>query len=147
MGKSVAEGMQKGFEEMTQTSRSQPDVTPQRQETAGTSETREQIEAEDLQKNRLETTQMGVVQPEITPQKQETSVIDEKAKRELFLKDNIVRLAEVEFPDNKGILWNILSFDHKAHLTYIEVEPTPATLEYHVINLSYPLKILKYRVL
>ena len=57
-------------------------------------------------------------------------MISEQTKRELFVKDNIVRLAETEFPDNKGIQWNILGFEHNAHLTYVEVEPIPATVGY-----------------
>lgn len=89
--------------------------------------------AEDLQKGLQEMTQTGEVKPDIMPQKQETAAtneISEPAKREAFLKDNIVRLAETEFPNNKGIQWNILSFEHKAHLTYVEVEPAPATVGY-----------------
>lgn len=81
----------------------------------------------------VEMTQTSEAKTGITPQKQETTVaseVGEHAKREAFLKDNIVRLAEREFPDNKGIQWNILSFEHKAHLSYIEAEPTPATVGY-----------------
>lgn len=80
-----------------------------------------------------EMTQTSEAKTGIPPQKQETTVaseVGEHAKREAFLKDNIVRLAEREFPDNKGIQWNILSFEHKAHLSYIEAEPTPATVGY-----------------
>ncbi|HHT9111607.1 MAG TPA: hypothetical protein ACFYDZ_10690, partial [Candidatus Brocadiaceae bacterium] len=54
----------------------------------------------------------------------------EQTKRELFIKGNIARLAETEFPDNKGIQWNILGFEHKAHLTHVEAEPISATLAY-----------------
>lgn len=61
---------------------------------------------------------------------QETTIISEQAKRELFVKNNIVRLAEAEFPDNKETLWNILSFEHTAHLTCVKVEPTSATVGY-----------------
>ncbi|MDO8142497.1 MAG: hypothetical protein Q6358_13435, partial [Candidatus Brocadiales bacterium] len=39
-------------------------------------------------------------------------------------------LAEAAFPDNKGIQWNIISLEHKAHLSHVEVEPTPATVGY-----------------
>lgn len=46
--------------------------------------------------------------------------------RELFIKNNIVRLAEAEFPDNKGMQWNILSFFHTTHLTCVKVEPEHA---------------------
>ncbi len=80
-----------------------------------------------------EMTQTSEAKTGITPQKQETtatSEVGEHAKREAFLKDNIVRLAERVFPDNKGIQWNILNFEHKAHLSYIEAEPTPATVGY-----------------
>ena len=61
---------------------------------------------------------------------QETTIISEQAKRELFVKNNIARLAEAEFPDNKETLWNILSFEHTAHLTCVKVEPTSATVGY-----------------
>ena len=103
MGKSMAEGMQKGVEAMTQTiatGEAKPDITPQ-------------------------------PKPEIVSHpKPETAFVNEAAKREAFLRENIVRLAEAEFPDNKGIQWNIISIEHKAHLTHVEVEPAPATLGY-----------------
>ena len=130
IGKSITEGMQKGFEELTQTSEATPDITPSQQETTVI---REQTKTEGIQKGLEEMTQTGTAKPDITPPKQETTVtskISEQTKRELFLKDNIVRLADAEFPDNKGIQWNILGFEHKAHLTNVEVEPTPATVGY-----------------
>lgn len=130
MGKSMAEGMQKGFEELPQTSAVTPDITPSQQETTLTPE---QTKTEGIQKDPEEMTQTGTTKPDVTPPKQETTVtneISEQTKRELFVKDNIVRLASAEFPDNKGIQWNILSFEHKTHLTYVEAEPTPATLGY-----------------
>ena len=46
------------------------------------------------------------------------------------MKNNIARLAEAEFPDNKETLWNILSFEHTAHLTCVKVEPTSVTVGY-----------------
>jgi hypothetical protein len=133
MGKSMAEGMQKGPQEMTQTGEVQPDIMPQKQETAIISEANEQNKDQGIQKSTEEIAQASEAKPEITSQKQETAAtneISEPAKREAFLKDNIVRLAETEFPDNKGIQWNILSFEHKAHLTHVEVESTPATVGY-----------------
>jgi len=124
MGKSMAEGMQKGVEVMTQDSEARPDATPspkletaivERTEKAGLEESKQSYE----------------VKPEIiSPLKQETALISEEAKRESYLRDNIVRLAEAEFPDNKGIQWNIISLEHKAHLTYVVVEPNPANLDY-----------------
>src|SRR3989338_7349067 len=124
MGKSMAEGMQKGVEVMTQDSEARPDATPspkletaivERTEKAGLEESKQSYETK----------------PEIiSPLKQETALISEEAKRESYLRDNIVRLAEAEFPDNKGIQWNIISLEHKAHLTYVVVEPNPANLDY-----------------
>lgn len=111
-GKVIEEGIEQGAEEMRKPA------------------------AEDMPKDLQEMTQTREVTPDIKPQTQETAatsvtnVASEQAKREAFLKDNIVRLAEAEFPDNKGIQWNILSFEHKGHLTNVEVEPTPATAGY-----------------
>ena len=67
--------------------------------------------------------------PEITLKSDQT-VTSEQTERESFLRENIVRLAAGEFPDNSGILWTILGFEHKAHLTYVEVEPKPSTVGY-----------------
>jgi len=127
MGKSMAEGMQKGIEGMTQTSASseaKPDPTPQiKSETAAVDQA-EMIGSEEKKES-------AEIKLEIvSPPKQETTFISEEAKRESFLKNNIVRLAEAAFPDNKGIQWNILSFEHKAHLTYVEAEPNPSTVGY-----------------
>ena len=133
MGKSIAEDMQKGLQEMTQTGEAQPDIMPQKQEAAIISEVTEQNKDQGIQKSTEDIMQASEAEPDITPQKQETAAtneVSEPTKREAFLKDNIVRLAETEFPDNKGIQWNILSFEHKAHLTHVEVEPTPATVGY-----------------
>ena len=124
MGKSIAGGMQKGLEVMTQTSEAKPDPTPQIKSETATVDQAEKIGSEEKKES-----------PEIkleivSPPKQETTFISEEARRESFLKDTIVQLAEAEFPDNKGIQWNILSFEHKAHLTHVEAEPTSANLGY-----------------
>ena len=89
-----------------------------------------EIVDEGVQKGVEETTLTSEAKPVITPSKQETTITSEQAKRELFVKNNIARLAEAEFPDNKGTLWNILSFEHTAHLTCVKVEPTSATVGY-----------------
>lgn len=110
LGKAMEEGFKKGMAEI------------------GTSM------AEGMQKGLEEATQTSEEKPDISPQKQETTAstgAGEQTKRELFLKENFARLAETEFPGNTGILWNILSFEHKAKLTYIEAEPTS-------VNLGYP---------
>ena len=125
--KAMAENIQEDIEETTQTSEVKPDIAPPKQETAGISE---QTKVEGLQKDTGETTQTSEVKPNIVQPKQETTFVSEEAKRESFLKENITRLAETEFPDNKGIQWNIISLEHKAHLTYVIVEPNPATLDY-----------------
>ncbi len=127
MGKSMAEGMQKGIEGMTQTSASseaKPDPTPQIKSETATVDQAEKIGSEE----KKESTEIKL--EIVSPPKQETTFISEEAKRESFLKNNIVRLAEAAFPDNKGIQWNILSFEHKAHLTYVEAEPNPSTVGY-----------------
>ncbi|MEK6737336.1 MAG: hypothetical protein AABY74_01560, partial [Planctomycetota bacterium] len=56
------------------------------------------------------------------------NLLSEPRTREPYLKETIGRLAEKVFPDNKGIRWNIISFDHKAHLTHTEAEPLQADL-------------------
>ncbi|NUO08819.1 MAG: hypothetical protein HUU08_09110 [Candidatus Brocadia sp.] len=125
--------MQKDFEETTQPEESKPDVAPPQQETSVISEKSEQTETEGTQKDTEEMTRTDEAEPDIAAPKQETTVsseISEQTKRELFVKENIVRLAEAEFPDTKGIQWNIISFEHKAHLSKVEVEPTPATVGY-----------------
>ena len=126
MGKSIAGGMQKGLEVMAQTSatsEAKPDITPQLKSETTIVEQTKKIGLE-------ESKQISETKPDITPTKQEPAMINEPSKRESFLRDNIVRLAETEFSDNKGIQWNILSFEHKAHLTYVEAEPTSANLGY-----------------
>ena len=124
MGKSMAGSMQKGLEVITQTSEAEPDITPQpKLETT--------IVGEAEKTGLEEPKQSTAMKPEIvSPPKQETTFISEEARRESFLKDNIVQLAEAEFPDNKGIQWNILGFEHKAHLTHVEAEPNPSTVGY-----------------
>lgn len=127
MGKSMAEGMQKGVEAMTQTietGEAKPDITPQpKPETT--------IVGQAGKTGLEEPKQSDEMKPEIvSPPKPETAFVSEEAKRESYLRDNIVRLAEAEFPDNKGIQWNIISIEHKAHLTHVEAEPVPANLGY-----------------
>ena len=124
MSKSMAGGMQKGLEVMTQTSEAKPDPTPQIKSETATVDQAEKIGSEE----KKESTEIKL--EIVSPPKQETTFISEEARRESFLKDNIVRLAEAAFPDDKGIQWNILSFEHKAHLTYVEAEPTSANLGY-----------------
>lgn len=127
MGKSIAGGMQKGLEVMAQTSatsEAKPDITPQLK-----SETATVVQAKKIgSEEKKESTEIKL--EIVSPPKQETTFISEEARRESFLRNNIVRLAEAEFPDNKGIQWNILSFEHKAHLTYVEAEPISANLGY-----------------
>ncbi len=127
MGRSATEDIQKGIAEMTLTDTAKPDSTLPQQEKAVVSE---QNEAEGIQINPEEKKQTSEEKPGITPPKPEASGISEPAGREVFLKDNIARLAEAEFPDNKGIQWNILSIEHKAHLANVEAEPVPPTLAY-----------------
>ena len=123
MGKSMAEGMQKGVEVMTQDSDAIPDATPSPKSETTILDQTKKIGLE-------ESKQISETEPDITPTKQEPAMINEPSKRESYLRDNIVRLAEAEFPDNKGIQWNIISLEHKAHLTYVVVEPNPANLDY-----------------
>jgi len=154
MGKSMAEGMQKGVEVITQTGESKPDIVPPQQETVivdqpdkkGLEESKQssEVKPDVITSQKQETAMVGQTEKkgleevkqtgesklDTIPPKPEAAFVSEEAKREAFLKDNIVRLAEAEFPDNKGIQWNIISLEHKAHLTYVVVEPNPANLDY-----------------
>lgn len=50
--------------------------------------------------------------------------------REAAIRERIVAMAEDTFPDNVGQEWPILGFEHRGHLTFVEVEPKPATVGY-----------------
>lgn len=130
--KALAAGMQKGLQEMQQSvGDTQANITPPKQETTVITEIDKQTE------------EAGAAHQDVMPEKHETADIaaaSEPAQRESFLKENIVRLAEKEFPDQKGLQWNIVSFEHKAHLTYAEVEPTPPTIGYPRIKLAVSFK-------
>ncbi len=135
MGRSLAEGMQKGFEETLQASGTKLEIEPQKQGTATVCGSGEEARSGNIQKGAQEMVQQqgDGTNPDLPHRGQDAGVsreISEQARRELFLKDNILRLAETEFPNNKGIQWNILGFEHKAHLTHVEVEPVPANLDY-----------------
>ena len=126
MGKSMTEGMQKGVEVMTQDSEALPDATPSPKSETTILDQTKKIGLE-------ESKQISETEPDITPTKQEPAMINEPSKRESYLRDNIVRLAEAELPENKGIkgiLCNIIRLEHKAHLIYAVVEPNPANLDY-----------------
>ena len=164
MGKSMAEGMQKGVEVMTQTGESKPDIVPPQQETVivdqpdkkGLEESKQssEVKPDVITSQKQETAMVGQTEKkgleevkqtgesklDTIPPKPEAAFVSEEVKREAFLKDNIVRLAEAEFPDNKGIQWNIISLEHKAHLTYVVVEPNPATLDYPRFKFSVSFK-------
>lgn len=127
------ESVQGDIRETAQMSDVKSEVTPVKQDVATTNEMSGQARVENIQKDAEGTMQtIGSKSDVPLPKQEETaaSEINEQAKRELFLKDNIARLAESEFSDKKGIRWNILSFEHKAHLTHVEVEPAPASLDY-----------------
>lgn len=129
----ASEGMPKAFHETSQTNEVKSDITLPKEEIAVANEGSAQTKIKDIQKSAEEKTQTVGEEPAVTPPKLETAVIgeiSEQTKRELFIKGNITRLAEAEFPDNKGIQWNILGFEHKAHLTYAEAEPVSVTLAY-----------------
>lgn len=115
------------IQEMPQASDTQADTIPAKQEsTVVTTEIDKQSEVVGSQKDAGKTKQAGEA--------------GSPAQREAFLKENIARLAEAEFPDQKGLQWNILSFEHKAHLTYAEAEPTPSTLGYPRIKFAVSFK-------
>lgn len=122
-----AKAMATAIQEIPQASDTQADTIPAKQEsTVVTTEIDKQSEVVGSQKDAGKTKQAGEA--------------GSPAQREAFLKENIVRLAEAEFPDQKGLQWNILSFEHKAHLTYAEAEPTPSTLGYPRIKFAVSFK-------
>lgn len=88
---------------------------------------------ESIQKGSETAMQASEPKADAAPPKQDAAVanlLSEPRTREPYLKEAIGRLAEKVFPDNKGIRWNIISFDHKAHLTHTEAEPLQADLGY-----------------
>lgn len=62
------------------------------------------------------------------------------AEREKYLRDNIAKISQENFPDNLRNTWKILNFTHKETQTYIEVEPEPKDVGYdkfiYVMNYS-----------
>ena len=93
----------------------------------------EEKKVESIQKGSETAMQASEPKTDVTPPKQDAAVanlLSEPRTREPYLKEAIGRLAEKVFPDNKGIRWNIISFDHKAHLTHTEAEPLQADLGY-----------------
>ena len=56
--------------------------------------------------------------------------------REAYLRSNIVTLAEGEFPDDTGLEWLVHGFDHQGDLSFVEVEPKPATVGYPRFKLA-----------
>ncbi|MBI5307769.1 MAG: hypothetical protein HZB37_05420, partial [Planctomycetes bacterium] len=88
---------------------------------------------ESIQKGSETANQASEPKTDAVPPKQDVAVdnlLSEPRTREPYLKEAIGRLAEKVFPDNKGVRWNIISFDHKAHLTHTEAEPLQADLGY-----------------
>jgi len=86
---------------------------------------------ESIQKGSETAKQTSEPKVDAAPQKQDATVanlLSDPRTREPYLKEAIGRLAEKVFPDNKGIRWNIISFDHKAHLTHTEAEPLQVDL-------------------
>ena len=59
-----------------------------------------------------------------------TEVKNMETERESHLRENIVSIAGEEFPDDTGLEWVIHGFEHKDHLTFVEVEPRPDTVGY-----------------
>lgn len=132
-----------GIQEMPQTNDTQAEIMPKQESAAVTTESDKQSVVVGSQTDTGKTKQTGEAHQDTMQQKQETAAIDESgspAQREKFLKENIARLAEAEFPDQKGLQWNILGFAHKAHLTYAEAEPTPATPGYPRIKFAVSFK-------
>ena len=74
--------------------------------------------------------ELPVESPTKTVPKQWNETKEPNPSREDYLRQNIVSLAEEEFPDNIGLEWNIIGFMHKEHLTYVEVVPNSDTVGY-----------------
>ena len=63
-----------------------------------------------------------------TPQATEETAESATQKKDRILRrrlptENIVAMAEEQFPDDTGLEWEIHGFDHQEHLTFVEVEP------------------------
>ncbi len=93
----------------------------------------EEKKVESIQKGAETAKQASEPTADVAPSKQDATVanlLSEPHTREPYLKEAIGRLAEKVFPDNKGLRWNIISFDHKTHLSHTEAEPLQADLGY-----------------
>ena len=91
----------------------------------------EEKKVESIQKGSETVKQASEPKADAAPPKQDAAVanlLSDPFTREPYLKEALGRLAEKVFPDNKGIRWNIISFEHKAHLTHTEAEPLEADL-------------------
>lgn len=51
-------------------------------------------------------------------------------EKEIFIRENIVDLAEESFPDSVGLAWIIHQIQHKDATTYVEIEPDPPEAGY-----------------
>jgi hypothetical protein len=49
---------------------------------------------------------------------------------ENLVRENIVRIAETQFPDNRGLRWLIHGFSRLGSLVVVEVEPQPSEVGY-----------------
>ena len=45
------------------------------------------------------------------------------AEHEEYVRTNLQRIADEEYPDNAGLPWKILRFDHRPDFVAVEVEP------------------------
>ena len=70
--------------------------------------------------------------PQATEEAAEPATPEEgqNPEREGYLRENIVAMAEEQFPDDTGLEWEVHGFDHQEHLTFVEVEPQPSTVGY-----------------
>ncbi len=61
----------------------------------------------------------------------------DRGAREHYINENITRHAEESFPDNLGLRWTVLGFDHDERTTLVEVEPTPDEVGYSRFQFVY----------
>ncbi len=70
------------------------------------------------------------------------------AEHEEYVRTNLQQIGDTEFPDNIGLPWKILGFDHRPDMVAVEVEPERDEVGYPrflwILTFTKPKKPLHY---
>ena len=70
------------------------------------------------------------------------------AEHEEYVRTNLQQIADEEYPDNAGLPWKILGFDHRPDFVAVEVEPERDEVGYPrflwIFTFAAPKKPLHY---